>query len=196
MKIPKMRKDTPIFKCVFFSLWLVILVLVGSFYLGHPIFYYNSTFSAPVGLYMMNPFGEIKYNDYLIVRTDKDYGDFKAGSLMLKSVKGFPGYKYVRKKGALELNGKDYFVLEDNRLPQIPEGSYVVPEGTLFLLNDRYNSFDCRYIGPTKVQNIVQKVFLVFNVEEFRKKEHKAHDKLAEYFPVLKKMEKDKEDEK
>ena len=196
MKIPKMRNDTPIFKCVFFSFWAIVIILVGSYFMGRPVFYYNTTLSSPLGLYMINPFGDVQYNSYVIVRLNKTYGSLKEGSLMVKQVKGFPGYEYTRKPGVLLLNGKEYPVIESKGLPQIKEGSYTVPEGTLFLLNDRDNSFDGRYYGPTKRSDVVQKVCLVFNVEDFRKKESKIYTTLSEYFPSLKKKESDKKNEK
>lgn len=170
------------FKIAFSLLGFVIFVLLGSYKIGYPVFYLNTSLSAPLGLYMANPFGSYGYGDYVIMSSPRDFHDVKRGSLFLKQVRGLPGDIFVRGEKRLEINGEIYPLFEDSRLPQITRGVYCIAEDSYILLNDTENSFDSRYFGPVEKKYVRQKVVLVFDRQKFWKWEKSVHDVFIKYF--------------
>ena len=195
----KLRKDLPLYiKVIMGSIFTFIIFAIVSvtlYFAGYPLFYLNTTKSAPLGIYLSCPFDkDYKYNDFVIVKLDKDYGKLKKGELLLKRVKGLPKDVYVREQGKLVVRGEEFPIVESNLLPQLNKGNYFVHEGEILLLNNRDNSFDGRYIGAMKKSDIVQKVILIFNREEFWKKERRFHDLLADKLPFLREKDTSKSD--
>ena len=195
----KLRKDLPLYiKVIMGSIFTFIIFAIVSvtlYFAGYPLFYLNVSDSAPLGVYVSCPFDkEFKYNDYVIVRLDRDYGNLKKGQLLLKKVKGLPEDTYIREEGKFLVRGEEFPVVETNLLPQLQVGNYFVHEGEILLLNNRDNSFDGRYIGTMKKSDIVQKVILIFNREEFWKVERRFHDLLADKLPFLREKNTSKSD--
>ena len=195
----KLRKNLPfVSKVVLVCITIfafVSIISVVFYFAGYPLFYLNTTESAPLGIYLSCPFDkDYKYNDFVIVKLDKDYGKLKKGELLLKRVKGLPKDVYVREQGKLIVREEEFPVVETNLLPQLQLGNYLVHDGEYLLLNNRDNSFDGRYIGTMKETDIVQKVILIFNREEFWKKERRFHDLLADKLPFLREKNTSKSD--
>lgn len=195
----KLRKNLPfVSKVVLVCITIfafVSIISVVFYFAGYPLFYLNTTESAPLGIYLSCPFDKnYKYNDFVIVKLGKDYGKLKKGELLLKRVKGLPKDVFVREQGKLIIHGEEFPVVETNLLPQLQLGNYLVHDGEYLLLNNRDNSFDGRYIGTMKETDIIQKVILIFNREEFWKKERRFHDLLADKLPFLREKNTSKSD--
>jgi len=178
----KLPVPPKVFRWVFSFIGVIIAILVGTWLMGRPLLYWNVSVSAPLGLYVACLPGPLQYDDYVIVRLSKDYGNLKQGTLLLKQVQGLPGDIYIRRDGYVEVHGYRYIVVEKEGLPQIPKGSYMVASGQALLLNKRENSFDGRYIGPTEDKYIVRRVFLALDRDAYNKKEKEWHDRLVNIF--------------
>lgn len=143
-------------------------VLIANTFLG-PIFYTNSTASAPRGIYLAIP-GQVSYGDYAIVASPASIPDIhiQQGDLLLKKAAAFPGDTYEMTASRLAVNGRVYPVYHLPYLPVQPAGSYAVPEGTILFLNDPVISLDSRYFGPIPLDNVKHKVLLLINYDAIR----------------------------
>lgn len=145
---------------------LLFLLLYLSFHVFH-VFYYNSTTSATRGFYMAVPYTTLQKGDYAIVSCPKDYPPLaKEGALLLKRVEGLPGDTFTVEADSLVLNNESYPIYHSvSYLPQLPQGTFKVPENMYLFLNAMPYSFDSRYIGPVTEDKIVKKVVLVFDAD-------------------------------
>ena len=175
-------------KTIFLFIVFASLILFISFKVGKPLVYYNNSTSAPIGFYVVSFDRDYEYNDYLIMKLPKQYGKLEKGHLVLKQIKGFPGDIYLSREDYVEVGGCRYNVKKHPILPHMPIGSYMVPEGHLFLLNDREDSFDGRYMGPVKQECVVRKVRLLIDREKLYEFEKETHDKIYDMFPFLEKL--------
>ena len=173
-------------KIAFFSLLLLFCILAGSYKLGKPLLYFNNTSSAPRGIYIASFDKHYDYDDFYIVRLDRDYNLLKKGTFLLKQIKGKPGDIYISQYDHLDLNGHRYLIRDDKRLPHMPYGSYRIQDDYYMMLNERDDSFDGRYIGPTKQDYLVQEVWLLVNRDYLKKKKKALLETVFSTFPLLK----------
>ena len=172
-------------KIIFFLVLLLFLVLAGSYSIGKPLLYFNTTDSAVRGIYISSFSDGYDYDDFFVVRLSNDYGHLKRGQYLLKQLKGKPGDIYISRYNYVSLNGHRYSLLENEKLPRMPYGAYMIPKGYFMMLNERDHSFDGRYIGPTKKENLVQKVNLLVNRDLIFEKQKAFRDFLCGIFPSL-----------
>ena len=104
---------------------------------------------------------------------------------LLKQIKGKPGDIYISQYDHLDLNGHRYLIRDDKRLPHMPYGSYRIQDDYYMMLNERDDSFDGRYIGPTKQDYLVQEVWLLVNRDYlFEKQSRLTCDGTPRQLPV------------
>lgn len=154
--------------CVAAVLAATAAMLIANTFFG-PIFYTNSTASAPRGIYLAVP-GQLSYGDYAIVASPVSIPDIhiQQGDLLLKKAAAFPDDTYEMTANRLAVNGRVYPVYHLPYLPTQPAGSYTVPEGTILFVNDPVISLDSRYFGPIPQANIKKKVILLVNYDAIR----------------------------
>lgn len=148
------------------ALLLLLHVLIG------PLIYTNDTESAPRGVYVVSPDQHLTYGDYVIVHAPVAIPDIKIpyDFRLLKRVAAFPGDTYTVTDDVMATNGQVYPIYHRPWLPQLPHGTFSVPEGTMLFLNPPIHSLDSRYFGPIVSSRVERKVFLLINydaIDEF-----------------------------
>lgn len=153
--------------------WLiaVFFVLIAAFLLLRsffgPVIYTNDTESAPRGIYVVAPDQYLTYGDYVIVHSPVDIPDIHIPKdfPLLKRVAAFPGDTYTVTDSTFKANGEIYTIHHLPWLPQLPHGTFAVPEGTMLFLNPPEDSLDSRYFGPIPMANVERKVLLLVNYD-------------------------------
>lgn len=140
---------------------LILRLSVGT------LFFWNKTDSAPHGLYVRLLQAPLEKSDYVIVRLPVDVPTLgvQEGFLLLKAVAGLSGDSYTVEKDALIFHGRRYPIYRTDDLPQLPTGTYQVPEAAYLLLNAPDSSFDSRYLGPMAADRIVCRVGLLLRTD-------------------------------
>ena len=150
---------------------MIFLTLIGSVLhlVCGKLLYCNMTNSAVRGLYAAAPNQNLARGDYVIVRLPEGIESLHvdAGFRLLKRVRGFPGESYTVDEEYLRTQDDSYRIYHKDGLPQLKTGAYIVPSGTLLLLNDTDDSFDSRYLGTIEESQIDKKVFLLLSYEPF-----------------------------
>ena len=158
-------------KSKIFVLSVISLILIGSVlhFVCGKLLYCNMTNSAVRGLYAAAPNQNLTRGDYVIVRLPEGIESLHvdAGFRLLKRVRGFPGESYTVDEEYLRTQDDSYRIYHKDGLPQLKTGAYIVPSGTLLLLNDTDDSFDSRYLGTIEESQIDKKVFLLLSYEPF-----------------------------
>ena len=147
---------------------LSVFGIVGALHIAFgKLFYSNVSPSAPQGLYIATPIQSLTRGDYVVVRLPEAVESLhvKKDYLLLKRVQGFPGESYTIDASALRTEQRSYPICRSDLLPQQEQGTYIVPEGELLLLNDPDDSFDSRYLGSIKQTQIDKKVLLLLSYD-------------------------------
>ncbi len=151
---------------VFVASFLFMFLFCGVMaFCGNKLFFINHSSSAPQGVYVINLSQVLSYGDYCVVRLPRSVGIMKSGTSLLKKIQGLPGDKFLVGCQDLYIHGIFYPFFDDSRLPHLSPGSYLVPEHSFLFLNDPFDSFDSRYIGPVQQNYIVSKVSLLIPFE-------------------------------
>lgn len=150
-----------------FVFLIMAIALISS--VTGKLFYQNLSPSAPFGLYVVAPDQRIEYGDYVIVSLPVDVPalNVKKGFSLLKKVQGFPGDSYNVDSNGTSIRGRHYRSFSRPGLPVVAPGTYTVPDDSMLFLNDPEDSFDSRYLGPVKKNQIVKKVILLVPYEPF-----------------------------
>ena len=172
-------------KIAFFIVLLLFMILAGSYSLGKPLLYFNTTDSTTRGIYVVSLSNTYEYDDFYVVRLNQTYNNLKQGQLLLKQIKGKPGDIYISRYDHMDLNGVRYNISNDKRLPHMPYGSYMVPDEHYLMLNMTEDSFDGRYMGPTKKEHLVQKVWLLVNYDKIIQYQKYVRNIICSIFPFL-----------
>ena len=172
-------------KIAFFIVLLLFMILAGSYSLGKPLLYFNTTDSTTRGIYVVSLSNTYEYDDFYVVRLNQTYNNLKQGQLLLKQIKGKPGDIYISRYDHMDLNGVRYNISNDKRLPHMLYGSYMVPDEHYLMLNMTEDSFDGRYMGPTKKEHLVQKVWLLVNYDKIIQYQKYVRNIICSIFPFL-----------
>lgn len=132
---------------------------------------FNTSPSAPRGVYLVLPSFGYHYGDFALVSCPADYPPLaKNGDTLLKKIQGFPGDTYTVSDKEVIINNRSYPIFIADHLPHQTPGVYVVPEETVLCLNDPEISFDSRYIGPISKSNLKHRVIQILDYDKIDKK--------------------------
>lgn len=155
--------------------WIILaVILIGSILFRiyakttGPVFFFNDSRSAPIGIYVKTCDQRLSYGDYVNVRLPVNIPALHVdtNTLLLKRITGFPGDPYIVTKDKLIIHGQSYPIANYSYLPHLAPGKYTVPEGQILFINPPPISMDGRYLGPIPMENIEEKVTLLINVED------------------------------
>ena len=130
-----------------------------------PVFVWNASASAPLGLYRIAARAP-ELGDLVLVRPDADLANFivARGYLpedapLLKRVAALPGAEICRDDVAIFIDGMHVAeaLRVDSEGRDMPawSGCFSLPDDEVFLLNSPANSLDGRYFGATKVEHVI-----------------------------------------
>lgn len=157
----------------------ILMLLADICHLQLPrqdILYYNETASLPRGIYLRIPAMTIERGDIVVydppaavlqVAIQRGYTQHSDARL-LKRVGAVAGDAYsVGDQGSFCINGEYIGQMRqtdslDRPLPQLPQGSYTVPDGEFLPIGDTTRSFDGRYTGTVPLTSIRAVVIPIF----------------------------------
>lgn len=138
-----------------------------SYFRLKPLFIWNVSASAPVGLYVVRPIGKLTVTDLVVARPPEPLGDWLArsgylprGVPLIKRVAGLPGQEICREGLTISVDGiamaeareKDHA----GRLLPVWRGCFVLRPGEVFLLNwEEPASLDGRYFRAFPIERLV-----------------------------------------
>ncbi|WP_276892100.1 S26 family signal peptidase [Dialister micraerophilus] len=179
--ISKSKQDKKLIIVMFTTSLLMLMLIIFIKYAPIKIFYINGTESAPLGLYVRFPSQIIKKGDYVIIPT-KDRLDIftlkHKPTFLLKHVVCLPGEEYKVTENALETKDiKLPFYKESKiKLPKLKKGNYKLNKDEYLLANTPLKSYDSRYFGAIKKEEI-KKVVPLFTWTN-KKSEVKKSEKI------------------
>lgn len=130
---------------------------------------YNPSASAPIGYYWVAEFGgnfELKIGSYVVIPTPIQYRLMAAkrhylpiNVPLIKKVVAISGDEVCRQHQTISINGKPVAIAlaKDKKGRKLPSwtGCYVLKNDEFFALMDDKDSFDGRYFGALKTENII-----------------------------------------
>jgi type IV secretory pathway protease TraF len=141
---------------------------LASFGAARPMFVWNFTASAPVGLYLVlaRPWAR---GDWVAVRPSPDlartlahFGALERGRFLMKRVAAAEGDQVCRNGVDIAIDGeivaRARTATSSGELLPAWEGCRILRVGEVFLLGDAAGSFDGRYFGVTASSEIVAAV--------------------------------------
>ncbi len=143
-----------------------------------PIYIWNSSASAPVGLYRVLPASYYHLTELVAVQPPESLATYldrnsylPTGVPMLKRVLALPGQAVCRTGSTVTVDGIAMGEARehDSRGRPLPtwEGCEVVEDGKLFLMNwQAADSFDGRYFGMTPATSVIGRVHPVWTWED------------------------------
>jgi conjugative transfer signal peptidase TraF len=131
-----------------------------------PLLVWNTTASAPVGLYRLAPTGRPAAGDLVVARVPEplaswfdEAGYLPRGVPLVKHVAAVTGQRICRSGEVLTVDGR--FAAQDRdrdrfgrRLP-VWSGCYRLGRDELLLLNGAPDSLDGRYFGPSHQSDLI-----------------------------------------
>ena len=145
----------------------VIGVLLAVRMVCGPLIWQNLTDSGPHGIYIYALNQRLQRGDWCVVNLPKDVPSLHVskGYKLIKQVRAFNGEPYDIVNNKLVVGNMEFPIIRASYLPQLQDGSYVVPTNHYLFLNDPILSFDSRYLGPINADNVQCKVFLVLDYD-------------------------------
>lgn len=151
---------------------LAMLVVIGCIVVAalapRPFLVWNTTASAPIGLYHRQ-FGSPARGDWVLVRpppgaaklaADRRY--FPQQIALIKRVAAHENDLVCRYGQAVSINGRPAAtaLVRDSRGRVLPSWSGCVglKPGEIFVLNAPSASFDSRYFGPVPHDNVIERI--------------------------------------
>ena len=167
---------------VVFAILSLLMFLVYSNSIPQ-IFIWNVTASVPKGLYLIverKP-SELHVGDYVSFKPtaealnwisenveDQKVIDHLDSLIFLKQVGAMSGDTYEIVSDSKMFYAKDKYIGQasevtdtGNKLPVL-RGKYIVPDGMFLPVGENPNSFDGRYTGPVKIENVIYRVIPIF----------------------------------
>jgi conjugative transfer signal peptidase TraF len=147
-------------------------VVVGCMTLAvetpRPLFVWNATSSAPVGLYHRQ-FGGIEHGDWVLIHPPFQAAQLAASRSyfprnigLIKRVAAQSNDRVCRSGQAVSVNGRHAAtaLIRDSRGRELPSwsGCVALKPGEIFVLNAPPASFDSRYFGPVPRDNVIERI--------------------------------------
>jgi conjugative transfer signal peptidase TraF len=144
----------------------------------HPMFIWNASASAPIGLYRVLPEDRLAIPDLVVVMPPDplaallaDRGYLPRGIPLLKRIVGLPGQTVCRHDLTILVDGSATAVAreKDRRGRPLPvwQGCRMIANGEVFLLNwFSADSLDGRYFGPLPAASIIGRAAPLWTFEE------------------------------
>jgi type IV secretory pathway protease TraF len=141
---------------------------------GPPVVVWNTTSSAPLGFWLIERHASLGRGDWAVIQPDPrtahwlaDRRYLRVGALLIKSVAAVEGQTICRQSHVVTVDGKPAaFALEADRwrraLPMWA-GCRTLRPGELFLINADPYSLDGRYLGVTRVRQVVGRATLIWS---------------------------------
>lgn len=146
----------------------LILVLLASVLIHpRPLWVWNLTSSAPLGLFKVVPTGALRRNDLVVASLDGDWQRYAVERhyladhvLLVKYIAALAGDRLCARGRALQINGRTAAIRRwrDGAGRPLPnwQGCRRLQSSEVLLLNaKRPDSFDGRYFGPTPRADIL-----------------------------------------
>lgn len=150
----------------------------ASFIPTSPHLVWNASASVPIGLYDLDPPGDLKVGDLVAVMPEKPLADFMVerhyigrGVPLLKYIAALPGHEVCRTRDAVTVDGAPFGeALERDRMGrELPswQGCRRIAPDEIFLMNpDVPDSLDGRYFGPIHVGAVIARATPLYTDEE------------------------------
>lgn len=130
-----------------------------------PLIVFNGSASAPIGFYRVR-IRDIERGDLVLVRTPESIGKLLAERRylppsvpLIKRVAGLPGDEICRRQADISINGSNVATAlrQDNEGHSMPvwSGCRCLGEGEFFFLQHHPRSFDSRYFGPVRAEQVI-----------------------------------------
>ena len=131
-----------------------------------PMFVWNMSASAPVGLYALNTPGQLRHDDLIAILPTESQADFLSqrgflgqGALLLKHIAALTGQLVCRKDNHILIDGRIVATTRrhDHLGRDLPQwrGCRRLTSSEIFLLNAAPDSLDSRYFGPLHTRSVI-----------------------------------------
>ena len=154
-------------KIIFMLAAVLTTLLLARIFYG-PLIWQNLTDSGPHGIYIYAPNQQLKRGDWCVVNLPYDVPSLHVskGYKLIKQVRAFNGEAFEIKDKELIIHNKTFPITRATYLPQLQNGSYVVPANHYMFLNEPVLSFDSRYLGPVHADDIQCKVIFILDYDK------------------------------
>lgn len=149
------------------TVWLVAALITGIACMAieffGPIFFINRTASMPQGIYAKNGGGLFKKGDIII------FNEGRRKSNLIKYIAAVSGDRYCfDEAGALWVNEIPIAQknIEKYSQPFLAQSiCNILNEGELLVIGDHENSYDSRYFGPIKKNDVIATAKLLWKIK-------------------------------
>ncbi|AFK54038.1 S26 family signal peptidase [Tistrella mobilis] len=154
------------------------VVALTAFIEPPPKLVWNASASVPVGLYAVQPLGQPKLTELVVVKPPEPLAAFLAdggylgyGAPLLKRIAALPGQTICRDGAAVSIDGVVWTqARERDRLGRVLpswSGCRQLRDGEVFLLNwNEPDSLDGRYFGALLTSSLIGRAVPVWTDEE------------------------------
>lgn len=153
------------FYALFGGLLFLLLMFSSSRVFTGKLLLYNYTDSLPYGIYLLHP-GQPEKGDLvaikpggLAVKLIRERHYLRNGAYLLKYIVGVKDDSVCTEKGVLSVDGVNYGGIDafDREGRQLPQYSFCgrLKDGYIVAIKGMKNSFDSRYYGPIKTEDII-----------------------------------------
>ncbi|MEJ0094062.1 MAG: S26 family signal peptidase [Methylocella sp.] len=166
------------FGAVMVTYFATMAIGVSAFVHPAPKLIWNASASVPIGLYRVQPAGDLQVTELVVVRPPAPLANFLAerGYLpksvpLLKRILALPGQTVCRSGRTITVDSTvmGEALDHDRRGRDLPawQGCRVIAEGQVFLMNwQSEDSLDGRYFGPLPATSIVGEAAPLWTDEE------------------------------
>lgn len=154
-------------KIIALTLLSCVALASTSYFRHEPLFIWNVSSSAPVGLYAVRPIGKLTVTNLVVARPLEPLADWLAargylarGVPLIKRVAGLPGQKVCREGFSVSVDGIAMAEARERdhagRSLPVWRGCFVLRPGEVFLLNwEEPASLDGRYFRAFPIERLI-----------------------------------------
>lgn len=154
----------------------VVMLTIGAKPLPRVV--WNASESVPIGLYSVEPVGQLAVTNLVVAAPPQPLASFLAergylplGVPLIKRILALPGQSICRHEHAIGVDGIEMgtALAHDRRGRPLPvwRGCRMIAQGEVFLMNwDEPASLDGRYFGPVPLSAIIGRAEPLWTFEE------------------------------